>query len=125
MAEPGGPAGAAGTTGRRTHERSPGPRAGLTVRITNPDGSTTTLLSYPRDVSAGGVSFLSGTAPLAGTRCTVQLAAADGRRIVVKGAVRWSREEGPAEGGGGAGVRRVGIEFDRPLDDRQLKSVCG
>jgi hypothetical protein len=100
----------------RAHAREPVPRAGLTVRITNPDGSTTTLLSYPRDVSAGGVSFLCGTAPATGTPCTVQFATADGRRITVRGEVRWSREED-------GGIHRIGVEFDRPLDERQLKAV--
>lgn len=116
----GGSAGGASATaqGRRAHEREPLQRVGLTVRIANGDGSTTTLLSYPRDVSAGGVSFLSGSAPAAGTACTVQFATADGRRIVVKGAVRWSREED-------GGIRRVGVEFERPLDARQFKAVCG
>lgn len=120
MWEPARGASAAGgaVDSRRTHEREPAGRAGLTVRITHADGSTTTLLSYPRDVSAGGVSFLSGSAPAAGTACVVQFATADGRRIVVKGAVRWSREED-------GGVWRVGAEFERPLDERQLRSVCG
>lgn len=108
----------AGAAEGRAHERTPLRQAGLTIRISHEDGSTTTLLSHPRDVSAGGISFLSGTSLRSGTRCDVQFATPGGRRIVVSGEVRWGT---PVAGH----IHRVGVEFDRPLNERELKAVRG
>jgi hypothetical protein len=97
----------------REHERDLFPRAGLTILVAHADGSTTSLLTYPRNLSAGGVSFLSGVALPEGTRCAVQFVTESGRRVVVPGSVRWST---PVVGR----IRRVGMAFDQSLDAASL-----
>lgn len=97
----------------RWHERGLVARVGLTILISHADGSTTSLLTYPRNLSAGGVSFLSGVDLPRGTRCGVQFVTGSGRRVLVPGQVRWSA---PVVGN----IRRVGMAFDRSLDEISL-----
>lgn len=117
-----GQAGAAATegavlaAGTRREERAPCRTSGLTILIANTDGSTTSLLMYPRNLSAGGVSFLSGVELSEGVRCAMQFMTEAGRRVIVHGQVRWST---PVIGR----LRRVGMAFDRPLDPERLESL--
>ncbi len=98
---------------RREHPRGVYAGAGLTILVSHADGSTTSLLTYPRDLSAGGVSFLSGSALPVGTRCTVQFVTESGRRVQAPGAVRWSEAVVGR-------IHRVGMAFDRELDAESL-----
>ena len=103
----------AAVASRREHLRGVYAGAGLTILVSNADGSTTSLLTYPRNLSAGGVSFLSGSALPVGTRCTVQFVTASGRRVQAPGTVRWST---PVIGR----IHRVGVAFDRELDEESV-----
>ncbi|MDQ7012358.1 MAG: PilZ domain-containing protein [Planctomycetota bacterium] len=98
-------AGAAKATIKRTFTRMPFRVPSLTLSLTHPGGSKTSVLVVCRNISRGGIGLLHSAYIHTGTRCTVDLPRLDGEVDHVEGSlVRCSHITGQ--------VHELGILFD-------------
>lgn len=84
------------------------------MRISDGDGGAAVFLVGSRNLSAGGMSLLHGTALDPETPVILALEASQGFGAIVPATVAWCRRIGMV-GPGGAVVYEVGMRFDHPL----------
>lgn len=81
-------------------------REGILVQLEN---SATQFVVRPRNISAGGLSFLHGSFIYNGTHCRVTLKTVDGEKVLASGIVRRCR---CVHGR----VHEVGLQFTNPIE---------
>ncbi len=100
---------------RRKYERLRYRCGPTPIALIHPGGSTTKVDAYTRNISAGGVCFLTCGFVHPGSKCTIQLINAMGRQVTVKGLVRWCSHVSGR-------MHQMGATFDTPVDTRQYVS---
>ena len=88
----------------------------LDLTATGPAGSSRELSVVARNLSRGGMSFLSKRFLTPATRCTMRLRTLEQDRRTVVGAVRRCEPVG-------GGVHEVGVQFLQPIDTTQFVRI--
>ncbi len=94
-------------------ERRGGDRAPYTIRCAirtqTPDGQSATYVVQSRNISSGGLGFLTHQHLEPRTRCTVAIQGPEGQGLIASASIAWCREIQ-------ADANEVGIQFDQPID---------
>lgn len=99
----------------REHERFAYRITDIPVHIEHPDGGTSGLLTFGRNLSSGGIAVLHGGYLHLGSRCTVILRTLAGDPTSIAGIVRHCRHiQGMSH--------EVGIQFDAEIRIEQFIS---
>jgi response regulator of citrate/malate metabolism len=101
-------------TDLRNAPRHPWPLADVELVIEHPSGGAARFLVYARNISRTGIAILHGGYVHAGSPCRLALENRDGKRMLVRGKVRYCRLITGS-------CHEVGIGFASELDLRQLR----
>lgn len=103
---------------RRDDERSRHSyRVRCAVRVQSSEGASATYVIMCRNISAGGLGFLTAQPLEVGQKCTLALQGDEGQGMIAAGRVVWCR---PIEEVVGEDAFEVGVQFDQPIDVNQF-----